>query len=442
MLTAFTLKNFKSYRGARLPLAPLSILIGANASGKSNAIEALRLLSWLAEGQKLFNIQHAVQRSERIVRGRLATLGYHGSEEFGLGCETDEETWNQLEMNLRLREDELHIAGESITSLNQSVPLYQLDGPSEGMGTDVRVAYNNFARGGKKPHIVCSDQQPIFTQLDTPARYPDSQKTAARIIPETVRNYQSHLGNILFLDPIPARMRDYSFVSDRRLLGDGSNLSSALFALWGEESQADEEPYASNRADILKFIQSLPEQDIQTVGFLFGPRKEVMLELVETFGGTNRRYDASLLSDGTLRVLAIAAAMLSATEGSLVVIEEIDNGVHPSRARLLLDQIQSIARRRSLRVLLSTHNPALLDALPGAAIPDVVFCYRDPEKGDSRLVRLQDIPDYPELIAQGTLGHLMTAGILERFVKFHPGKEDRKKQALAWLESLEEEAEG
>ena len=441
MLTAFTLKNFKSHRKARLPLAPLSILIGANASGKSNAIEALRLLSWLAEGQKLFNIQHVVQRSERIVRGRLATLGYHGSENFGFGCETDEEDWKRLDMTLTLREDELHITGESITSPNQTVPLYQLDGPSEGIGTDVRVAYNNFARGGKKPHILCSDQQPIFTQLDTPARYPDTQKTAARIIPETVRNYQSHLGNILFLDPVPARMRDYSFVSERRLLGDGSNLSSALFALWGEESQAGEEPYASNRGNILKFIQSLPEQDIQTVGFLFGPRKEVMLELVETFGGTDRRYDASLLSDGTLRVLAIAAAMLSATEGSLVVIEEIDNGVHPSRARLLLDQIQSIARRRSLRVLLSTHNPALLDALPDAAIPDVVFCYRDPEEGDSRLVRLQDVPDYPELIAQGTLGHLMTAGILERFVKFHPGKEKRKRQALAWLESLEEEAE-
>jgi predicted ATPase len=441
MLTAFTLKNFKSYRDARLPLAPLSILIGANASGKSNAIEALRLLSWLAEGQKLFNIQHAVQHSERIVRGRLATLGYRGSADFGLGCETDGEDWNRLEMTLTLREDELHITRESITSPGQTVPLYQLDGGSEGMGMDVRVAYNNFARGGRKPHILCSDQQAIFTQLDTPARYPDTQKTAARIIPETVRKYQSHLGKILFLDPVPARMRDYSFVSDRRLLGDGSNLSSALFALWGEEPQADEAPYASNRANILKFIQSLPEQDIQTVGFLFGPRKEVMLELVETFGGTDRRYDASLLSDGTLRVLAIAAAMLSATEGSLVVIEEIDNGVHPSRARLLLNQIQAIARRRSLRVLLSTHNPALLDALPDAAIPDVVFCYRDTGEGDSRLVRLQDVPDYPELIAQGTLGHLMTAGILERFVKFHPGKEERKKQALAWLESMEE-AEG
>ncbi|MFQ3612438.1 MAG: AAA family ATPase, partial [Cyanobacteriota bacterium] len=53
ILSEFTLENFKSYRTGRLPLGPLTILIGANASGKSNALEGLRFLSWLAQGQKL-----------------------------------------------------------------------------------------------------------------------------------------------------------------------------------------------------------------------------------------------------------------------------------------------------------------------------------------------------------------------------------------------------
>ena len=39
MLTSFTFKNFKSYRQAELPLAPLNVMLGANAYGKSNAIE-------------------------------------------------------------------------------------------------------------------------------------------------------------------------------------------------------------------------------------------------------------------------------------------------------------------------------------------------------------------------------------------------------------------
>ena len=53
MLKSVSFKNFKSYAQAQLPLAGLTVLLGANASGKSNAIEALRLLAWLAEGRRL-----------------------------------------------------------------------------------------------------------------------------------------------------------------------------------------------------------------------------------------------------------------------------------------------------------------------------------------------------------------------------------------------------
>lgn len=160
-----------------------------------------------------------------------------------------------------------------------------------------------------------------------------------------------------------------------------------------------------------------------------------MIQLTETFGNQTRDYDASLLSDGTLRVLSIAAAMLSASAGSLVVIEEIDNGVHPNRARHLLENIRDIAERRGLRVLLSTHNPAMLDALPDSALPDVLFCYRDPQDGSSRVTRLQDVPDYPELIAQDSLGGLVTSGALDRFVK-QPRSLDRQALALKWLENV------
>ena len=83
------------------------------------------------------------------------------------------------------------------------------------------------------------------------------------------------------------------------------------------------------------------------------------------------------------------------------MIEEVDNGVHPSRAARLFSHISRIAKQRSLRVLISSHSPALLDALPDDAVPHVVFCYRDREDGSSRLIRLTDIPDYPELLAKG-----------------------------------------
>lgn len=430
MLTEFTLANFKSYSTSRLPLGSLTVLIGANAAGKSNALEGLRFLSWLAQGQKLSSIQYAVNSADRVVRGRVNDLCHRGESNFTIGCRLDSTEWNQLDITLNVRDGELHISNERIVDSTSQVPLYQLDQPSQGVGTDVRVAYNNFTKGKNKPRITCSDQMAIFVQLDTPAhfdpKYPKSQKS----IPETVREYQKVLQNILFLDPVPARMREYSFKSDKRLQEDGTNLSSVLYRLW--ENQAE------NQQAILNFIQSLPEQAIDGLDFLFGPRDEVMVRLAETFGNTHSYCEAALLSDGTLRVLAIAAAMLSATEGSLVVIEEIDNGVHPNRAKHLLASIRDIAERRKLRVLLSTHNPALMDALPDAALGDVVFCYRNPESGDSRLVRLGEMYDFPSLISQGPLGQLVTAGIVDRFVKSPHTPEDRKQQAMAWLSRLQE----
>lgn len=439
MLTSITLENFKSYRAAQLPLSALTVLIGANASGKSNAIEALRLISLLAQGKKLSSIQSTSQTSESTLRGRIEDLGFRQSRLFGLGCETNTKDWSQLALQLSLRDGSLHISKETLTTPGARVALYELDQPSSGLSNDVQVAYNNFSRGRNKPHINCTDQMAIFTQLDSPASFDAKHKESQQIIPSVTKQYQEWLGKILFLDPVPARMRDYSFPSEKDLHGDGANLSSVLFSLWGENNTAGIEPFKSHRANVLAFIQSLPEQDIASIGFLKEPRGGVLLELEETFGGESRQYDASLLSDGTLRVLAIAAAMLSAPQGSLVVIEEIDNGVHPSRAHHLLQQIQRIAESRSLRVLLSTHNPAMLDALPDDAVPNVVFCYRDPSDGASRLVRLAEVPDYPELIAQGTLGHLMTSGTLERFVKHHPSGEERKQQALQWLQKVRTE---
>ncbi|MCE2691910.1 MAG: AAA family ATPase [Rubrivivax sp.] len=436
MLISFTLRDFKSFREAKLPLGPLTVLIGANAAGKSNAIEALRFLSWLAQGQKLTSIQYAVNSVDRVVRGRIEDLCHRDMTKFSLGCRTDDHHWNELEMQITVREGELHITGEHVGEIGENLPLYLMDRPSQGLSTDAGVAYNNFARGGNKPHVTVSDQMAVFVQFESAVRFEAGHKKAQETIPAVAKRLQTTLSNILFLDPAPARMREYSFTNDKRLLGDGTNLSTVLHRLWGPDGESHKEPFAGQRQAILEFIQSLPEQDISGLSFLDGPRGEVMVQLQETFGGTPRVYDASLLSDGTLRVLAIAAAMLSAPEGSLVVIEEIDNGVHPSRARHLLDSIRSVAERRKLRVLLSTHNPAMLDALPDAAVPDVVFCYRDPDSGASTLIRMNTIPDVPELLVQGPLGHLMTSGALERFVKTHKGPDARKQQAKAWLESL------
>lgn len=427
MIDKFEFQGFKSYQNATLPLAPLTLLIGANASGKSNAREAIQILAWMASGRRLDEIFQTVQDAEMAMRGRRSDLGYQGNDKFSLGCSLVGGHYGaSIDFTIKLQSDEggLRVIYEAIEFGDL---LYRVKEAGRGLGHDLQVTYNNFKRGGwdRKPMITCTDQQAIFTQLTTPAAFRRGDEGSMKKIPAATEALREHLGQILFLDPVPSRMRGYSFLADRELRGNGSTLSSVLYHLAQEQKGA-----------ILAFIQSLPEQDIREVGFIEGPRGEVMVTLTESFGGKARAMDATLLSDGTLRVLAVAAALLSAPKNSLVVIEEIDNGVHPSRARMLLERIQTVAQERSLRVLLTTHNPAMLDALPRTAIPDVVCCYRDPDGGDSRLIRLADLAEYPRLIAQGPLGELVTRGVLDRMVKDRTTPEQRQDAAHEWLKSL------
>lgn len=373
MIQSIAIENFKSFRKAELPLGPLTVLIGANASGKSNAVEAIRLLSWVAGGHQMEDLLFAIREREISLRGTLNDLSWKGNP-ISLGCQfLDPSSEDQLAYSVALRN------GESGLSI-------------------VNEQLQNLASGD------LISVHPVF-----------------------------HALAIFVLEPDPRRMREYSFKSETRLKEDGSALSSVLRHLTD---------VPSDEAEILGFISSLPEQDIRGISFLETPRQEVMVRLHETFGGQEIPRDAAVLSDGTLRVLAVAAALLSVDNGSLVVIEEIDNGVHPSRAEALLAHIQRIAKQRELRVLLTAHNPALLDALPPEAIPDTVACYRDPDEGDSRLIRLEELESYPELVAQGPLGRLMTEGILDRFLKTRELRDRGKRieKGLSWISEFRKQA--
>lgn len=435
MLMSIDLKNFKSYAQAVLPLAAMTFLIGANASGKSNVLEAIRLLNWLAKGSRLDDIARSIQSGDAVVRGQANDLFRDSQLSFSLGSHFGEasEGWDNFEISISLANDQLVVVEEMVAQEGQAVPLYQIDGVPSTHSDEISVAYNNFKRGKNKPHIPCSNRQAIFYQLETPGRFESGHEESQRVIPLVTKAVRETLRNVVFLDPRPALMRDYAYVKDDQIKEDGSNLSAILYGI----SQVENE-----KSKLLSFIKSLPEQDITDIQFIKTDRNDVMVRLVESFGKNSRTVDAPLLSDGTLRVLAIGATLLTAPSGALVIIEEIDNGVHPSRADTLVRQLQTIASERKLRVLLTSHNPALLDALPDSALADVVACYRDPEEGDSRLVRLGDLNRYPELVAQGPLGQLMTRRVLDRFLNDDTTSEDRKKNALSWLEQLKQSTTG
>ncbi|MGV3605642.1 MAG: AAA family ATPase [Planctomycetaceae bacterium] len=440
MIEKIRIKNFKSYAEAELPLSSLTFLIGANASGKSNALEAIRLLSWLAKGSRLEDISKNIQGKDQFIRGQAADLFQKKQSPFSLGCQLSaiQYDWTSLDISISLlADDQLAITGEEVTkNIPMSyvdlanLPLYKVDSPPGLHSDEISVMYNNFKKGGNKPHIPCSNRQAIFYQLESPGRFEAKHQESQKVIPAVTKVYRENLKRIIFLDPRPAAMRDYSYEKDNEMKEDGSNLSSVLFHVCKDDL---------GKQRLLDFIRSLPEQNITDIKFIETERRDVMVRLVESFGGQVREIDAPLLSDGTLRVLAVAGVLLGSPSGSFVVIEEIDNGVHPSRAENLVRQIQKAGMQRNLRILVTTHNPALLDALPNNALGDVLCCYRDLDRGDSRIVRLGDSVRFPELVAQASLGELVTTQVLDRFLKDKTTEEERAQKSLEWLEQFKRE---
>jgi predicted ATPase len=434
MLTSIRIRNFKSIQDAELELAGLTLLIGANASGKSNVLEAIQLLSWIAGNGRFETMQSAMKERQLRIRGSARTLTRMQSHDpvFHLACVVEQvPNLGRLELDMGIAQTAtgIRIVSETVNApdLKSNVPLYQVVAPAGEHSNQMTVEYNNFAKGKNKPQIHCADQQAVFVQLVTPARFGAAHQRSQELIPLATTTLQRWLAAILFLDPNPTAMRGYSYRSELLMQGDGANVSAVLHHLC---------EVVGRKSEVLDFIRSLPEQDVRDIRFLTTARDEVLVELVETFGAVEQRCEAALLSDGTLRVLAVAAALLSVEEGSLVVIEEIDNGVHPSRAKTLLRSIRDVANRRRLRVLLTTHNPALLDALPSSSLPDVTVCYRG-EGGDSRLTRLRDVPRYASIVVEGPLGTLVTQGTIERYVKAAPvDDEEARTAALAWVDSM------
>lgn len=437
--TSITIKNFKSYKEATLPLSPLTLLIGANASGKSNAIEAFRFLSWVAGGERLSTLKNRVNDSDKVVRGSIKDLAFNSTEQFVLIFQMQDQV--EYEGVFEVSSNSIEIRSEIIRlQENRVVILQNLKRPylsqlSESYDTDLIEKLEKLAESNTGLDCFINSQTDdqmtfyktnnsdisAFLMIDT---FITMKKNKAWTNFNIIRKF---LQQSFFFDFVPSIMRIDS-ISDNNLRPNGSNIAGILYNICRDKNE---------KHKLLQLVKSLPEQDIIDIKFYEDHRGRIEFALIESFGDRPTERTMDLLSDGTLKVLGIAAALLSVPKGSTVIIEEIDNSIHPTRAHEILSLLRQYAEERQLNLLLSTHNPALMDALPDEALADVVFCYRDPSEGDSKLVRLGDLDDYLGLVAQGTLGDLVTQGIVERFVKHPTTSEQRKKQALDWLNQLQ-----
>ncbi|MYV99684.1 ATP-binding protein [Streptomyces sp. SID3343] len=348
MITRIDVDGFKSLVDVGIDVPPFLALIGPNGSGKSNLLEALRFVADTVDdgfdaaagthprghGPQLFHHTGAGP-----VTSFRVTVGMLVASEVG-----------PLPVRVRVvgrLVDDFAVMDEAsrlwVDNLEQREWMDRL-----GVAPQLRKAISDardafLAQGGSTSVELRSDGRPDPGELVSLVRKECSTWPALALDPRTMRAPAQRVG------------KAHEFVN---LRPDGANLAEVLDNLEGRRLLGD------LNLDLGALIPGA-----ESVVALFDARREEYdFDLVLVGDGPTI---PPLLSDGTLRVLGTLAASYAGSTGGTLVIEEIENGLHPTRLaellRRLLRDVSDLSRERADRPLrqlvVTTHSPVLMSAL-------------------------------------------------------------------------------
>jgi len=425
-LIELRLGSFKSFKDQTLPLQDLTVLIGRNGSGKSNALDGLMVLSRVALGEPIRDVLDGPRSgAEEPIRGGVEGCAPLGADSFRLGCRVRKgQAVYDLDVEIAIR-PEVRVLSEALTAVegvrygNRRLAADRALLASDTAAldrSDLKTRYFNGLRG-VDPGIPFASDRLLISQV--PSRLPVTTE-ATKLVHQAAQDVLAVLREVFLLDPVPHLMRQYVNARDTELRRSADNLSAAVVHLRRTDDRAFER--------LTELVAGMPEFPVRGISSVDTRLGDVQLVLRESgYGGRDKDIPARLLSDGMLRFLAFGSALLSApvagdSRGPLraqrhLVIEEVENGLYPTQAARVLELMKDESARRSIDVLFTTHSPALLNSLLPQDHSGVIVCTRAPDTGESLLTPLTELPGYVDLLAAGDLGDAVTKGRLPDAVR-------------------------
>jgi predicted ATPase len=387
MLERIHIENYKCLRDVTVELGDFTILIGPNDSGKSSFLEVVQTF------------------------GKLITQGYPAT------FKDDRSLANLVWGRDSGLDIVLELEGTTPTPTHRFV--YRLEIP-----VDARRPRETLQWDGAK---VLWTEEPDSGQGQPQQQTPPSS-TLVVVLPQGQGKQQSHVplqrgvnGLQVMLQQLQTPYHsiadalkssvEYHFEPDR--------LPKAAIPTVGIEL----DPSGENLAAVLDVMQNSPDRSsfvaiqealhgaIPTLrGIVLPPATQPpggkALEFVLSRNGhVPVTIPGSLASGGALLLTAYLTLAYSQTPG-LLLIEEPENGLHPSRLQTVLDLLRKMSRgevgNRRRQVVVTTHNPLLLNY----ASPDEVRVFvRHPDQG-TRVIPMTQAPDIDRLLKEFALGEL------------------------------------
>lgn len=436
MFRELQLTNFKNFRDATLELGPFTVLVGANASGKSNLRDAFRFLHGVGRGYDLgaILIGKTGEGGETLwngIRGGMQGASFQGEDSFRLVSKTDQSTYQCFDLSVRIAdfgsEESKTIWAELVDEKLESwieipnSPAHfrhktiasqrpQGDGSTPIKG-ELRASIGD--EGVLDEVLSFERTSPILTQIA------DQQSEG---LPETkeeqeldlyARNASLRVQKILhsmrFVDFAPQALRKSSKVGQKTLGDKGQNLASVLMNLCEDEQR---------KSTLVEWVETLTPMDARDFEFDIAKHSnEVTLVLVEKDGTKTPMQSAS---DGTLRFLGLLALLFQDDPPQLLFIEEIETGLHPTRLDLLANLIEQRTEQTETQVIATTHSPLLLQVLDQETLEDAQLVYRTGDGPEAKICPLLDVPTARKVLdkPRQNIRDLHSTGWFERVMAF------------------------
>ena len=403
MITSLRLVNFKNFADETLRVGPFTVIVGSNASGKSNIRDAFRLLHGIGRGYALAEIldgRHGEggQREWAGIRGAASEVIRFGQDALTLEVRIDALTYSIEVSGDPARPGMFRVAQERLTLgdalIFQTHPIGARGSRSQAHLTHVVVGGADSDSRARHAATSVRDDRPALTQLR-------EHREVGRALKDHADEVARTLSDMRFLDPDPDRMREPAFPGAAALGDSGENLPTVL-----EEICSDPE----RQETIASWVRELTPMDVEGFSFPLDPSGRVSLSIRETNGRDVSAYSAS---DSTLRFLAMLAALLGTSPTGLYVFEEIAKGIHPNRLWLLLELIERQTARDGVHVVTTTHSPDMLGLVNERTFESTSVVSRPEGSADAVIRPVDSLPNARKLRRARGLGRLHTGGWME-----------------------------